>query len=864
MEAYQLQSSFTGGEVSPSLRARGDAGSYHTWLKLAQNMIVHPQGGISNRPGTRYVATSKTTQGPCRVLAFPVTEEEAYILELGEEYLRIFTPTGPVLDTQGNPLEFATPYQAQSLARIQTAQYNQQLYLAHEDYPMLCLTRTAVGAFTLSEVPLRYGPFQPANTDDTQQMRCYPQTLTVESEGVPARLSFAPVNYPNLMVWAYFNGTCFYVGENYGLNLDGIAGNFNRGYNAQGLSAYNQGGIFSITSSAADGGNWNESTFSLEYRSRFTGPADFTVTQTLTGGENAGTQTVAQEGRFVLESNTERFSPLHVGGKFTLVHTVQAQYQSGTLGINSVSNTIFSGSEWSLRTGGTWTGTLTVEVSRDGGTTWKDYKLLSRASSEDNFYLTDHLHEDENLCCIRVRSGSISGEASYELSATSFVQRGVVQVLSYISPTQVVVSQERACGSEEWTYHWAEGSFSPLAGYPSCVFIYQDRLGVAATKAEPQTVWFSKTSNFTDFGGARDTSLATDALTVRLGGTHLSAIRAVCVSNKLLIFTTGGVWTLTCTGPLSLDTLELTEQSSRGSSESAPVKVGNRCVFVQAGGNAVRDWVYDYASASYITDDLTLRAKHLLENRRIMQLAYAQADALLWCLTDQGQLLSLTYVPEQGIYAWTHHQTAGTILSMCVLAYQGKDQLWMLVVRNGKILLECLVERNALPGSLQGLFLDASVSVLRTQADTLVDGLSHLEGQNVWAVADGNVVRNLQVTNGQIVLPYAAKEVQAGLVYQAVLCTVPVASVHTFYRKQRYASVRLHVLNSRGGFVGADEENLTELVQRTHENYNQPVALQTGAFAVRLLARHEEVPSVWIIQKDPLPLTLLALEVQLA
>lgn len=863
MVLRSLQPSFTGGEISPSLRARVDAASYHTWLHSAQNMWVHPQGGISNRPGTRYVASAKTATGPCRVIAFPITSEEAYVLELGEHYLRVFTPSGLVLNAQGNPLEFVTPYTGESLARLQTAQYNQQLYLAHADYPLMCLTRSAAGAFTLAEVPLRYGPFMPANTDETQQLRCYPQTTTVTTQGVPARLSFAPVNYSNLMVWAYFNGSCFYVSENYGLNLSSIVSNFNAAYNAQGLTAYNQGGILTIESAAADGGDWNGKTFMLEYRSRFTGAADYTATQTLSGGENAGTQTVAQEGRFILESNTARFTPSHVGGKFSLVHTVPAQYQHGTLGYESVSASILSGSDWTLRTSGTWTGTLTVEVSHDGGNTWQAHKLLSRASGEDNFYIASHLHDDENLCCVRVRSGANTGETDYELSADSFIQRGVVNVLSYISATQVVVEQERACGSEAWTHDWAEGSFSPSAGYPACVFVYQDRLGLAGTRAEAQTLWFSKTGNRTDFGRARDTQLATDSLAVRLGGTQLSAIESVCVSNKLLIFTTGSEWTLSCNGPLLLDTLELTQQSSRGASEVSPVCVGNHCVFVQAGGSAVRDFVYDYASASYVSDDLTLRAKHLVDSRRIVQLAYAQEpDTLLWCLTDDGALLCLTYVPEQRICAWTHHQTAGHVQSICVLPYQGKDQLWLAVQRTGGIWIECLTPRLPQTDPAGGIFLDASVSVLRTEASAQVEGLAHLNGQTVCALADGNVVRNLTVQNGQVTLPYAAKQVHIGLAYESFFGTLPLATPRAQYRKQRYISARIEVLNSRGGFVGTDENSLTELVQRSREPYNSPVALQTGSYSVQLAARHETEPSLQVRQREPLPLTVLAVAVQ--
>lgn len=863
MVLHRLQPSFTGGEISPSLQLRVDASSYHTWLQSAQNMLVHPQGGISNRAGTQYIGSAKHSDKPCRLIGFPISETEGYVLEVGENYIRFFTGSGPVLDENETPLEVSTPYAAEALFELSVAQYNNELYIAHKNYPLCKLTRTALGAFSFAPVELRYGPFMPANTDEEKQLRVYAQTTTVVSEGVPATLAFAPVSYSNRMVWAYFNGNCFYVADDFGLNLADIAENFNVAYNAQGLSASVQGSILRITSSAADGGNWNGKVFMLEYRSRFTGPADSTVTQVLSGGENAGTQTVVQPGRYILESNFSLFTPQHVSGRFCLVYGVDANCQTGTLGYEATSGVISSGSDWTLRTSGTWTGTLTVEVSYDNGTTWKAHKVFSRASGEDNFYVAGNLNEAENLVKLRVRSGQNSGEAGYELTAQAFTQRGVVKVLSYISATQVVVEMERPCADTAWTDKWAEGSFSPSAGYASCVFFYQDRLGLAGTRAEAQTLWFSKTSNFTDFGRARDTLLATDALSIRLGSTKLNAIVAVVVSAKLLIFTVGSEWTLSCNGPLSLESVELMQQSQRGAFPVEPIQIGNRTIFVQGRGGAVRDWVYDYATSSYTGDDLTLRAKHLFNGQTVQQLAYTQEpDSLLWCLTAQGQLCSLSYIPEQGICAWTHHQTAGTFLSVCALPSHGQDELWLVVSRAGGVYIERLHQRLPEVSAAAGVFLDSSVSVYNATPSTQVTGLAHLEGQTVCALADGNVVRNLTVQSGSITLPQTATQVQVGLAYEAFFQTLPVANATALARKQRYVSVRVHLLSSRGGYVGTSDDTLTELVQRSSEAYNAPIALQTGAQTVLLSMGHTAQPSVLVKQQDPLPLTVLGIVVK--
>ena len=862
MVSYHLQSSFTGGEISPSLRTRVDVAGYHTWLASAQNMFVHPQGGISNRPGMQYVGTAKQAQ-PCRLVAFPISSQEGYVLELGAYYMRFFTATGPVSNAQNQPLELETPYPQEALGDIRIAQYNNVLYLAHAHYPLMRLTRTAVGDFTLEQAPLCYGPFMPANTDPTKQLRLYAQTTTVESEGVPAELAFAPVNYSNLMVWAYFNGNRFYIAEDYGLRLADIVDNFNAGYAAQGLTATKQGNILRITSAAATGGNWNGKSLVLEYRSRLTGPADFSVTQTLSGGENAGTQTVAQPGRFILESNTDLFMPAHVGGRFCLLHNVAASYQTGTLGYESTSAAILSGSDFTLCTSGTWTGTVTLEVSQDGGSSWKTHQVFSRTNGADNIYFVGNLNQPDGHVQIRLRSGQNSGEVGYELSAQAFLARGVVKVLSYISATQVVVEQERPCGAETWTSYWAEGSFSPAAGYPSCVFFYQDRLGLAATEAEPQTLWFSRTGNFMDFGRAREELLSTDSLSIRLGSTQLNAITAVAVLNKLLIFTTGSEWTLTCNGALALDNLELTQQSQRGSYVTPPVLIGNRAVFVQARGSVLRDFVYDYTTSSYTGDDLTLCAKHLFENQIVTQLAYAQEpDTLLWSLTREGKLLSLTYVPEQGICAWTHHQTQGTVVNICTLPNQGQDELWLAVQRSGGVFIERLSKRFVGDFPNDAVFLDSSILRHNTQEISAVTGLNHLEGETVCALADGNVVHDLTVTQGSITLPHAARQVQVGLDYTSVLQTLPMPAATSQERKQRYVSVRLHVLDSRGGYVGTEEGNLTELVQRTNETYNEAVSLQTGTQCVTLCMPHNYQPSVLVKQVDPLPLTLLGVGIK--
>ena len=58
-------------------------------------MIVFPQGGITRRPGTYYAGTTKDG-GQVRLINFEFSDTQAYVLEFGNNYIRIFKDGGLV------------------------------------------------------------------------------------------------------------------------------------------------------------------------------------------------------------------------------------------------------------------------------------------------------------------------------------------------------------------------------------------------------------------------------------------------------------------------------------------------------------------------------------------------------------------------------------------------------------------------------------------------------------------------------------------------------------------------------------------------------------------------------------------------
>lgn len=83
---------------------------------------------------------------------------------------------------------------------------------------------------------------------------------------------------------------------------------------------------------------------------------------------------------------------------------------------------------------------------------------------------------------------------------------------------------------------------------------------------------------------------------------------------------------------------------------------------------------------------------------------------MLWCVLDDGRLLTLTYLVEQNVCAWTHHETQGSFRSVCSIPNRGYDEVWFAVERGGKYFIERLVQRLASKEPEDQLFLDCAVS----------------------------------------------------------------------------------------------------------------------------------------------------------
>lgn len=96
------KTSFAGGEWAPILYSRSDLERYKTAVRTMRNMFIHPQGAVSNRGGTEFIVEVKDSSKQTRLIPFQFSVEQGYILEFGEQYMRVIKDGGQIIDDSGN------------------------------------------------------------------------------------------------------------------------------------------------------------------------------------------------------------------------------------------------------------------------------------------------------------------------------------------------------------------------------------------------------------------------------------------------------------------------------------------------------------------------------------------------------------------------------------------------------------------------------------------------------------------------------------------------------------------------------------------------------------------------------------------
>tara|TARA_Y100001963_G_scaffold146254_1_gene220950 strand:- start:266 stop:2191 length:1926 start_codon:yes stop_codon:yes gene_type:complete len=142
----QFYTNFTSGELSPLLSSRIDSEAYKNGGKTLTNVRLRAQGGVTRRPGLRYLQT----------LTNVAYQSEPYIYDEDEAYLLLFSNTKLEIVDVSNPtviLQTITscPWLTAHIGSVVVAQSGDTMIIVNPNFAIKKLTRTSATNFALTD-----------------------------------------------------------------------------------------------------------------------------------------------------------------------------------------------------------------------------------------------------------------------------------------------------------------------------------------------------------------------------------------------------------------------------------------------------------------------------------------------------------------------------------------------------------------------------------------------------------------------------------------------------------------------------------------------------------------------------------------
>lgn len=901
-------SGFTTGIVSPEMSSSIELELHRNALRECSNMIVTSRGGVKNRAGTEHVAIA---MGDSTLVPFQFSVEQAYVLEFGDSQLRVikdgalvlidllasvWLPSGsgtneyyyadagllePLLvledssqmtdgtlgslaagewdwgdndtlgyntvyvrlsdntdpDTKGNgyiqiPFKTTSPYAIGDTPEIKYSQSADVLFLTHPDYAPYKLTRSSDVSWTFTKIAFQDGPYigRVAGDEDVRIEAEFISGNTYEftasssifgdvTLGEPIRLGFPIPADTTAIHWSWFIVSTLTSGTIIRADLQDAE----RIVYQQIQNPFFESGLdFWQDISTGSAGE-------ISY--------DFT-------NKAAVLTEIADAQPTEMEQIVITFSQVK--------HTIRVLVAN----MNGTSPTIY------------------VKVGTSSGL---GDIFTSPAITSTGTYTYAVLPTQSTIYVNFTTTGSTNGDV-IKLTEVEFYP----------------VGDTPASGTKHTTTDWRLAAWNSNNGFPKTVGFYQQRLIYAGSLNFPQTIWFSKTADFENFSFTTPGS-SVDSFSIDLYSQELNAIQWVLSLDDLVIGTKGNVWKVS--GGANTDAISPTSVSARIQNKIQnatldPQVIGKNIVLLQRDESTVKDLVYSVDADGYIGRDLTILVEHLFKGvfvpnpsnpelystYKIIDMAYAESpDSVLWCLRNDGVLLGLTYDKENNIFAWHEHQIVSTsgpfgVTQICTIPgssdsiYSTVDELYLIrVARTIPTFvyhIERLGRRIFNESRFDYLFLDASIKYDNPFSPTsTISGLEHLEGFTVTALADGNVVSDLTVTNGSVTLPEAASVVYVGLPFTAEMETVDVEIIlqegSTQGRKKGATKAHVYFKDTRNAEISSNTTDNWWAIKFEDESTGQnPPPLFTGVKEQTITGKFRDEERIKIRQTDPLPIEI--------
>lgn len=412
-----------------------------------------------------------------------------------------------------------------------------------------------------------------------------------------------------------------------------------------------------------------------------------------------------------------------------------------------------------------------------------------------------------------------------------------------------------------------EPVMSALRGWPACGTFYQDRLFLGGFNSRPQTVIGSSVGAYFDF--------ASDALTPDAGVNYTIAtdqavtIRQLFAGRHFMIFTRSAEYVIFDRVIAPTEAVGITQTTRRGIQHwIAPVEHDGAVMFVQAGGQALRQAIFSDTEQTYGADNISILAGGLITTPIDMCLRRAatrsEADLVIVVQAD-GTATALTLLRAQEVTAFAEWRTDGEYLN-CAAEDGGSAYVIVRRLNEADQAFTC-VERVD-PDSLTdgGKRVDGVASAIA--------GLDHLEGRALSVIVDGAYLGDVPVIGGVVTLPRASElRAEVGLNFVPFAETMPVKAQDgrgtTLGRKKRVTKATVSLRNTANLRLGANGQKTRPVPLRRGQSQlldvNPGQVPFTGEVTVKGLIGWSEQGTVVLTQDGPLPFEVraLALEVEI-
>jgi hypothetical protein len=399
-----------------------------------------------------------------------------------------------------------------------------------------------------------------------------------------------------------------------------------------------------------------------------------------------------------------------------------------------------------------------------------------------------------------------------------------------------------------------EPVWSATHGYPQTVTFHESRLWMGNSTARPQTLWGSVIGDFFNFD--RGVGGDDESLDITLDTDSVNAIHHIVSGRHLQVFTSGGEFYIP-ESPIKPSSVRISRQTKFGVLQKVkPINVDGATMFIQRNGKQVREFIFTYTEASYVSSEVNLLAPHITNAPVAMASQTGDVDNegnYLYVVNGDGSMGVFITNRAEKVMAWTKYTTAGDIMDVAVV----EDVVYLYVKRTINSSTVYYVE--ALDNNY---YTDASKQVTQS-ASTSVSGLAHLNGQSCRVRADSAIMANATPSGGSITLSRAATNIEVGLNYDVTIKTMPSAiglqSGPVSTKKRRISRVSAQLHQSSGlkinGKAVPNKSFGASVLGQAPESF-------TGIKTLPVLG-YSKTAQVTVTQTDPLPLTLLGLTVEL-